>query len=135
MDGGSDSKMSEAAEQKLSTHLHYREIEEIGERPLFQERRCILYIVEQTPMKRTQLYLDEEMARKLDSLSRQKGTTISELVRTSLRERYMAGRDLDKVSIARELSGIWRKSKDLKEIDKAVRNLRRGSRLKGFHLV
>jgi hypothetical protein len=86
-------------------------------------------------MKRTQLYLDEEMARILETISRQKGTTISELVRTSLRERYMAGRDLDKVSIARELSGIWRRSKDLKEIDKAVRNLRRGSRLKRFHLV
>jgi len=86
-------------------------------------------------MKRTQLYLDEEMARILNTLSRQQGTTVSELVRTSLRERYMPGRDLDKVSLARELSGIWRRSKDLKEIDKAVRNLRRGSRLKGFHFV
>lgn len=86
-------------------------------------------------MKRTQLYLDEEVARILDTLSRQQGTTVSELVRTSLRERYMPGRDLDKVSLARELSGIWRRPKDLKEIDKAVRQLRRGSRLKRFRLV
>jgi len=87
------------------------------------------------PMKRTQLYLDEEMARMLDALSRQQGTTVSELVRTSLRERYMPGRDLDKVSLARELSGIWKRSKDLNEIDKAVRNLRKGSRLKRFRFV
>ena len=86
-------------------------------------------------MKRTQLYLDEEMARMLDALSRQQGTTVSELVRTSLRERYMPGRDLDKVSLARELSGIWKRSKDLNEIDKAVRNLRKGSRLKRFRFV
>ena len=86
-------------------------------------------------MKRTQLYLDEDMARILDTLRRQRGTTVSELVRASLRERYMPGRDLDKVSLARELSGIWRGSKDLKEIDKAVRNLRQGSRLKRFHFV
>jgi hypothetical protein len=36
-------------------------------------------------VKRTQLYLDEETARILKPLSHQKGTTISELVRTSLR--------------------------------------------------
>jgi len=81
-------------------------------------------------MKRTELYLDEEMARILDTLSRQQGTTVSQLVTKSLRERYMPGRDLDKVSLARERSGIWRRLKDLKEIDRTVRNLRKGSRLK-----
>ena len=81
-------------------------------------------------MKRTQLYLDEEMARILETLSRQKGTTISELVRTSLREHYMRPKDLDKVSLARDLTGIWRNRKDLKDIDAAVRKLRKGSRLK-----
>jgi len=38
MDGGSDSKMLQAAEQKLSTRLHYREVDEIVERPLFPQK-------------------------------------------------------------------------------------------------
>jgi hypothetical protein len=83
-------------------------------------------------MKRTQLYLDEEMARTLETLSRQKATTVSELVRASLRERYMPGKDLDKVALARGLIGIWKNRRDLKDIEAAVRKLRRGSRLKRF---
>lgn len=85
-------------------------------------------------MKRTQLYLDEEMARTLAALSRQKGTTISELVRESVQEKYMSKRDMDKVSLARQLSGIWRSRKDLDEIDQTVRRLRKGKRLKRLGL-
>ena len=85
-------------------------------------------------MKRTQLYLDEEMARTLGTLSRQKGTTISELVRESLRERYMPGKDLDKVALARSLSGIWKDRRDLKDIEAALRKLRKSSRLKRFQI-
>jgi len=85
-------------------------------------------------MKRTQLYLDEEMAGMLETLSRQQGTTISELVRRSVREHYMPAKHLDKVSLARELSGIWRNREGLKDIDAAVRKLRSGSRLRRPHL-
>lgn len=85
-------------------------------------------------MKRTQLYLDEEMARTLETLSRQKGTTISELVRTGLRERYMQNTDIDKASLARSLTGIWKNRKDLINIDAAVRKLRSGSRPKRFRI-
>ena len=79
-------------------------------------------------MKRTQLYLDEEMARTLETLSRQKGSTISELVRASLREHYMPGKDLDKVALARRLTGIWKNRKDLENVDASIRKLRKGSR-------
>jgi hypothetical protein len=85
-------------------------------------------------MKRTQLYLDEEMARTLETLSRQKGVTISELVRTGLRERYR-GQDLDKAALARGLCGIWKNRKDLREVDTAVRKFRKGSRLKRLGIV
>ena len=93
----------------------------------------MLYIVGKQ-MKRTQLYLDEAMARTLETLSRQKGTTVSELVRASLRERYLPGKDLDKAALARELTGIWRNRRDLKDIEVAVRKLRGGSRLKRFRI-
>lgn len=85
-------------------------------------------------MKRTQLYLDEVMARTLAALSRQKGTTVSELVRESVQEKYMSKKEMDRVSLAKQLSGIWRGRKDLEEIDQTVRRLRRGKRLKRLGL-
>lgn len=85
-------------------------------------------------MKRTQLYLDEEMARTLAVLSRQKGTTVSELVRESVQEKYMNRNDIDKASLARQLSGIWRNRKDLRAIDQTIRRLRKGTRLKRLGL-
>lgn len=85
-------------------------------------------------MKRTQLYLDEDIARSLQTLSRQKGTTVSELVRTSLRERYMPGKDLDRVALARDLTGIWRNRRDQKDIETTIRKLRKGSRLKRLRI-
>jgi hypothetical protein len=85
-------------------------------------------------MKRTQLYLDEEMARTLETLSRQKSTTISELVRTGLREHYMPPKDLDKVALARGLAGIWKNRDDLKDVRSTVRKIRKGSRLRRFQI-
>lgn len=85
-------------------------------------------------MKRTQLYLDEEMARTLAALGRQRGKTVSELVRESVQEKYMTRKELDKVSLARQLGGIWAKRRDLREIDRIIRRLRRGTRLKRLGL-
>ncbi len=85
-------------------------------------------------MKRTQLYLDEEMARTLAALSRQKAITISELVRESVQEKYMSRKEINRVSLAQQLSGVWRTRKDLKEIDRTIRRLRKGTRLKRLGL-
>ncbi|MBI2368860.1 MAG: CopG family transcriptional regulator [Deltaproteobacteria bacterium] len=74
------------------------------------------------------------MGRILAVLSRQKGTTVSELVRESIREKYMSKREVDKVSLARQLSGIWGHREDLTDIDRTIRRLRRGARLKRFGL-
>ncbi len=81
-------------------------------------------------MKRTQLYLDEDMAKKLAALSRQRGTTVSELVRESVRDKYMNGKGLDKGALARELSGIWAARKDLLQPGRIIRKLRKGNRMK-----
>jgi len=85
-------------------------------------------------MKRTQLYLDEEMARILSALSRQTGRTVSDLVRESLQERYMSGKELDKGSLARQIGGIWAKRKDRGDINSLVRKLRKGKRLRRLGL-
>ncbi len=81
-------------------------------------------------MRRTQIYLDEEMARALSELSRQRGSSVSELIRESVRLRYMTGREIDRAEIARQLAGIWADRKDLRDIDRIVRTLRRGRRLR-----
>jgi hypothetical protein len=89
----------------------------------------MLYIMKGS-MKRTQLYIDEEMAKILSTLSRQRGITVSELVREGLRERYMQGKDIDKAELARTLVGIWENRPNLKAIHSIMRKLRKGSRLK-----
>jgi uncharacterized protein YajQ (UPF0234 family) len=85
-------------------------------------------------MKRTQLYLDEDMAKMLSTLSRQKGRSVSDLVRENLQERYMSGKALDKGTLARQIGGIWEKRKDLQNIDAVVRELRKGKRIQRLRL-
>lgn len=79
-------------------------------------------------MKRTQLYLDESIAKILATVSRQQGTSVSELVRQCIREKFGRKENIDKVELARELGGIWTKRKDLGETAKYVRGLRRDTR-------
>jgi hypothetical protein len=89
-----------------------------------------VYTIHHAAMKRTQLYLDENMAKTLASLSRRKGTTVSQLVRESVEEKYMTMKPANKALLARQLSGIWAKRKDLAKIDQAIRALRKGTRSK-----
>jgi hypothetical protein len=83
-------------------------------------------------MKRTQLYLDEEIANVLRTVSRQTGATISSLVRDCIWEKFGQHAPIDKSSMARELGGIWRDRKDLGATARYVRKLRKGRRLKSI---
>jgi hypothetical protein len=79
-------------------------------------------------MRRTQLYLEDELWKRLHVLSRQSHTTISELVRTAIREKYLqdaAGRRESLLSAI----GLWKDRKDLPDAKRYVRRLRKGSRL------
>lgn len=83
-------------------------------------------------MKRTQLFITEEMYRILSALSRQHGKSISELVRQAVTEKYIKGNEVDKVQMVDKLAGLWKHRKDLKDVDKYVRSLRKDSRRKRF---
>lgn len=83
-------------------------------------------------MKRTQLYLDDDMANILSAVSRQQGTTVSSLVRECIREKFGPRQHVDKAALAREIGGIWKKRKDLVETAQYVRTLRKGARLKNI---
>ena len=80
-------------------------------------------------MKRTQLYLDEDLWSTLHSRAHQEGTTVSDLVRRAARDRYMsdpAQRQADMMAAV----GLWKDRTDLPDTETYVRNLRKGTRLK-----
>ena len=86
-------------------------------------------------MKRTQLYLDDDMARILATVSRQRGATISELVRQCVREKFGQTGALDKGTMARRLAGIWKDRTDLGDTGRFVRRLRKGTRRRRLRLA
>jgi hypothetical protein len=80
-------------------------------------------------MKRTQLYLNEDIWKALYILARQRKTSISELVRQAVREKY--GRSAaDRREAMQALVGIWKNREDLPDSEQYVRRLRKGKRLR-----
>ena len=79
-------------------------------------------------MKRTQLYLDEDISRILSTVSRQEGKTVSELVRECVREKFGQKEPLDKALLAKQIGGLWKTRKDLGRTDRLIRKLRKSSR-------
>jgi hypothetical protein len=80
-------------------------------------------------MKRTQLYLNEDIWKLLHIRARQRKTSISELVRQAVREKY--GRSAaDRREAMEALVGIWKNREDLPDSQQYVRRLRKGKRLR-----
>lgn len=79
-------------------------------------------------MKRTQLYLDEDIWKTLHIHSRQRRTSISDLVRQAIRDRYGSS-PANRSKAMQALVGIWRDRNDLPDTGKYVRQLRKGKRL------
>ena len=86
--------------------------------------RCIIHIV-----KRTQLYLEDDVWKALQVKARQDRTTISDLVRTAVREKYLTSASERKQAMV-AVMGLWKDRTDLPDTRTYVRRLRRGSRLK-----
>jgi hypothetical protein len=82
-------------------------------------------------VRRTQLYLDDELWTLVHTRAKQSGVTISELVRDALRECYCDARVSRKVAFENVI-GLWKDRSDLGETEDYVRELRRGTRLKRF---
>lgn len=80
-------------------------------------------------MKRTQLYLQRDMWKFLRTRARQEGTTISDLVREAVREKY--GRSYERRREAMQaVVGLWRDRDDITDSTDYVRRLRKGKRLR-----
>ena len=80
-------------------------------------------------MKRTQLYLNEDIWKALHIQSRQQGTSISELVRQAVRDKYGSS-PTNRGRAMQALVGIWKERTDLPDSIIYVRQLRKGKRLK-----
>lgn len=80
-------------------------------------------------MKRTQLYLDDDSWQTLRIAAEQSETSISELVRRAVREKYAAG-PAARGDAMRAFIGVWASRSGMSDSTAYVRRLRRGRRLK-----
>jgi hypothetical protein len=80
-------------------------------------------------MRRTQLYLDDDVWKTLQIHARQSHSTISELVRQAVREKYLNNASKRKEALL-SVVGIWKNRTDLPDTETYVRGLRKGERLK-----
>lgn len=79
-------------------------------------------------MRRTQLYLDDQLWNALHSLARAQNTTISELVRQAVRDRYLGNLEQRRQAME-QFVGSRRTSPNAVDATEEVRALRRGTRL------
>ncbi|MEE9430218.1 MAG: hypothetical protein V3V16_04200 [Melioribacteraceae bacterium] len=80
-------------------------------------------------MKRTQIYLDEELINILKIESKLRKKKVSMLIRETLRAKYL-NKD-KKIVLLEKAAGIW-KDRDF-DTNEYVRNLRKGERLKELY--
>lgn len=80
-------------------------------------------------MKRTQLYLEEDVWKALHIQARQARCTVSELVRKAVREKFLDSAVKRKEALL-SVIGIWKDRTDLPETSVYIRRLRDDDRLK-----
>jgi hypothetical protein len=80
-------------------------------------------------MRRTQLYLDDDIWKALHVQSRQRRTSVSDLVRQAVRDRYGSS-PANRRQAMMALVGMWKDRDDLPDATTYIRRLRRGKRLK-----
>jgi Arc/MetJ family transcription regulator len=78
-------------------------------------------------MRRTQIYLDDDLLKILQAIAKQRRSTVSDLVRNSLREKYLDQRP-DRHQILQSVVGGWGDRDDLGDSTDFVRNIRKGTR-------
>jgi hypothetical protein len=77
-------------------------------------------------MRRTQLYLEDDMWQALQLRARQSGSTLSELVRKAIRDAYL-GSSIDRKAAMTGIIGLWRDRDDIGDARQYVRKLRRAA--------
>lgn len=78
-------------------------------------------------MKRTQLYLDDDLWSVLRAHSRDSNTTVSELVRQAGREKYLS-EAAERKAAMQAIVGIWKDRDDSRDSTAYVQGLRKDRR-------
>ena len=84
-------------------------------------------------MRRTQLYLEDDLWAALHAKALLEGATVSELVRVAVRERYM-GNLADRRAAMLGIVGLWKDRAGMEDSESWVRNLRNDGRLQRLKL-
>jgi len=79
-------------------------------------------------MRRTQLYLDDDLWTALHAKALLEGATISELVRVAVRERYMGNLEERRAAML-GIVGLWKDRAGMEDAEAFIRNLRDDDRL------
>lgn len=74
-------------------------------------------------MRRTQLYLEDDLWKALHAKALLEGATISELVRVAIRERYM-GNLAERRAAMLGIVGLWKDRAGVDDAESFIRNLR-----------
>jgi hypothetical protein len=80
-------------------------------------------------MRRTQLYLDDDLWNALHFHAHLNGQTVSELVRKAARDKYM-GNPEERRAAMEGIVGLWKERKDIEKADTSIRKIRKKPRLK-----
>lgn len=75
-------------------------------------------------MRRTQIYLDEEVSAQLAKRAKEERTTVSDLIRKAVREKYRVMTIAEKMEAARQAWGIWKDRDDIGDSEDYIRKLR-----------
>jgi hypothetical protein len=79
-------------------------------------------------MRRTQLYLEDDLWTALHAKALHEGATISELVRVAVRERYM-GNLAERRAAMLGIVGLWTDRAGMEDSETYIRNLRDDDRM------
>ena len=79
-------------------------------------------------MRRTQLYLEDDLWAALHAKALLEGATVSELVRVAVRERYMGNQEERRAAML-GIVGLWKDRSGMEDAESFIRNLRDDDRL------
>ncbi|MDQ7056405.1 MAG: ribbon-helix-helix domain-containing protein [Persephonella sp.] len=77
-------------------------------------------------MKRTQIYLDEEVYKYLKAESKRTGKSVSEIIREKLRTEINQSKE-NLIKAIDETAGIWQYKTE--NVEETIRNIRKGNRI------
>jgi len=79
-------------------------------------------------VKRTQLYLDDDLWDALHAQARRERTTVSDLVRRAARDRYLGNRE-ERARAMKAIVGMWADRPEFADPEAYVRKMRQDNRI------